>query len=436
MSSVSTTAGDVKILITLKNLAFTSMSILRFDVFNAMNTIPTGEFVLADKGSDFVIANSGDYGVIYFTDTSDTNMEKASAIPFIIDEMTQVEQSGADTAYKIKWTAGTKESLRNSTRAFKGTSLEALVDICEYHDYKALDLLSKTDFEKPSDSMTWRYIQDSMWESFDTVISKSYMKNDFLFWAFDDVNNCIKISTLNLERALDNSHLFMFADNASSSKSEVKKRLTEPAVTIWTYNGDSRANELGKNRKKLFPNISFSGVGDTDLNQAGFRKGCFSSVLKSMGDDKQSEIQDITDLKDPNDVFGDLQVRRHWPNNTHKMYSLSDVYRDYKMATYGKVMYVRVYNTIGPAIGTKASILALNNDLKVRGANVDTTYTDTYILAEKQIRFTTVERNNTGRLKGSGNDEMVTILKFVSDNYGTSGLEDTMKFINTMKEVK
>ena len=155
-----------------------------------------------------------------------------------------------------------------------------------------------------------------------------------------------------------------------------------------------------------------------------------------MGDDKQSEIQNITDLKDPNDVFGDLQVRRHWPNNTHKMYSLSDVYRDYKMATYGKVMYVRIYNTIGPAIGTKASILALNNDLKVRGANIDTTYTDTYILAEKQIRFTTVERNTTGRLKGSGNDEMVTILKFVSDNYGTAGLEDTMKFINAIKEVK
>lgn len=436
MSSVSTTAGEVKIMIQLDNLVFTSASLLRFDVYNAMNTIPSGLFVLVDKNSDFVVAKSGDYGTMYFTDTSDTNMEKASEIPFIIDEMTQIEHNGANSAYQIKWSAGNKSALRTTTRAFKGTSLEALMDICEYHENLGVELLTDLEFEKPNDSMTWRYIQDNMWESLESVVSRSYMKNDYLFWAFDDVNNYIKISSLNLEKSLEDSHLFIHSDNGSSAGREVRRRYVEPEVTVWAYNGETRANELGKNRAKLFPNVAFSGVSDTDLNQAGFKKACFASVLKSMGDDKQAEMQDITGLNDTNEVFGDLQVRRHWPNNTHKMYSLSDVYRDYKISTYGKVMYVKIYNNVGPSIGTKASILAMSNDMKVRGLNIDTTYTDTYILAEKAIHFGTAEGTTTGRVKGTGNDEMITILKFVSDNFGTNGLDDTLKFINMMKEAK
>lgn len=434
MSSVATSIGDVKIVIQFDNYVFTSTSILRFDLVNSMNKIPTGEFVMVDTNSNFVVAKSGDYGTIFFTDTSDNNEEKASAIPFIVDNMSKVENSGSNTSYRVKWTAGTKESIRKTTRAFKGTSLEALMDVCEYHKYLGIEILTDLEFEKPTDSMTWRFIQDNMWEAFHTVVDQSYMKNDYIFWVFDDVNNYIKISSLNLEKSLDDKHLFIYSDNANAATSEVKKRFTEPEVTIWTYNGDIRDNEV--DRKKLFPNVSLSGIRETNYNQAGFKKACFSKVLQSMGDSKQAEIQAYTGLDDNRDVFGDLQVVRHWPNNTHKMYSLAKTYRDYKRATYTKIMYLKIYNTLGPSIGSKVSVMALSDDIKVRGENLDTVYTDTYIVSDKQIRFTTIEGTTTGRLKGTGNNELVTIIKLVSDNYGTSGFDETINFINTMKDIK
>lgn len=434
MSSVQATAGsNLSIIVQFDDIVFTSASLLKFRYSNALNTPPSGEMVLVDMNSDLMVTRSGDYGELIFTITNDNNTAKASSIHFIVDEMNQIENSGANTTYQIKWSAGNQNALTNKTRAFKGTSLEAMMDICESHKYLGVETLTGVKFDKPSDSMTWRYIQDDMWGALDTVVDHSYLKNDYLYWVYDDVNNYIKISSFNLEYNLDDRHMFIFSDNAHTGTSEAKKTLNDPKITIWTYGADRRLNTLGKNRNKLFPNVSFSGIVDTKFEQAGIRKACFSSVLKSMGDDKQTEIKELTGAQD-DEVFGPLQVRRHAPNNTYKMYSVSDIYRDYRMATYGKVILIKVFNSIGPPLGTTAVIIAFANDHKVRTNALDTTYSDKYILVDKYVEYSTVVATGTAGIKPSGTAETVTLLKYVSNNYGTTGFENVSALTDMLKD--
>lgn len=434
MSSVVTGAGsNLFIFIRINDVLFTSNSLLKFDINVKLNEAPSGEFVIIDRNSDLLDATSGNYGQFYYSNTSDGPTDKASGLTFVIDEMSQLQNTTGNTAYTVKWSAGNKLALRKSTRAFNGSSLEALIDVCEYHKYAAVEQLTSTDYETPADSMTWRYIQDDMWEALNTVVNRSYMKGDYIYWAFDDVNNVIKASTFNFEKSLEDKHLFIYSDNSNTDTTEVKSVITEPSATIWSYNEKTYANDLGKNRNKLFPNVSFTGIVDAELEEAEFRRNSFSEVLKSMGDESYDKVQAYTGINGETDVFGDLKLRRHWPNNIHKMYSFADIYRDYKLATYGKVVFLKVYNTVGPPIGSKCAVLAYGNDRVIRGINLDLTYTDNYILVQKFTRYSSAISTTTARTKSSGTAETYTILKFVSDNYGTEGFNDLEPFIKSLE---
>lgn len=436
MSSVQAVAGaNLSIIIQFNDIVFTSASLLKFKYFNAINEVPSGEFILNDSNSDLVVTRSGDFGELFFVNNSDNNSAKAGALQFIIDEINQIYNSGSNTTYQIKWTAGNRNALTNKTRTFKGTSLESMLEICKVHKYLGVSTLSDVEFEKPSDSMKWMYIQDDMWEALTATVNHSYLKNDYLYWVYDDVNSYIKFSTFNLEYSLEDHHMFVFSESARTGTSEVKKTISEPNITVWAYGADVRSNILGRNRDKLFPNVSFSGVVDTKIEQAGIRNTCFSSILKSMGDNKQDDIKEIVGVEGETEVFGELKVRRHAPNNTHKMYSVSDIYRDYRISTYGKQITVKIHNSIGPPLGTTAVIVALANDRKVRTNGIDTTFSDKYILVNKYVEYYTVLPTTTAGIKPTGTAEAVTILTYVSQNYGSEGLSHVVNLSKQLSEV-
>jgi len=136
MSSVQAVAGaNLSIVIQFNDIVFTSASLLKFKYFNSINEKPSGEFILNDGNSDLVVTHSGDFGEIFFVNNTDNNTAKAGSIPFIIDEMNQVLNSGSNTTYQIKWSAGNRNAITNNTRAFKGTSLESMMEICKIHKY-------------------------------------------------------------------------------------------------------------------------------------------------------------------------------------------------------------------------------------------------------------------------------------------------------------
>jgi hypothetical protein len=271
-----------------------------------------------------------------------------------------------------------------------------------------------------------------MWEALSTVVNNSYLKNDYLFWTYDETHDYLRLSTLGFEKARQDTNLFVYSTNAYTSGDESKVKIKKPELTIWAYDSMVRSEEVGKSREHLFPNVSFSGVVDTELKQAKFNKNCFADVVNSMGDDKQNEIIAGTGMDDKTNTYGNLQVKRHYPNNGHKMYSIADTYRKYKLHTYNKILYITIYNSLGPAVGTKCSVLVNGNNIKIRGYNVDTTYTDSYIIDSKFVTYTTNVVKTTGRTVSTGTALFSTTLRLISDNFGDSGYKAVLDLIDQM----
>lgn len=426
MSSVNATSNGILIVVKFGNVTFTSSEITNFDLINSINGVPQGQFYVNDKNSDFLKQKSGDYGMMLFRDTTGDGSQSLGAIPFIIDEFAQESDASSNTLYRIKWSAGFPSILGKKSYAFKGSSFDAILDIAKQYEMKITEFISTTKYNKPSDSMTWRCIQSNMWESLTNVVNHSYLKNDYLYWAYDETKDNLKLSTLGFEKARETKYLMMYSTNAYTSTDETKLALHEPDVIIWSYDTAKRSEEVGKSREYLFPNVSFSGTVDTEVKQAQFKKACFSDVLKSMGDDKQETVLKTTSMSDKTTVYGQLKVKRHYPNNGHKMYSIADTYRDYKFHTYNKILYLTVYNSLGPPLGSKCSVIVNGKDMKIKGANIDETYTDTYILVDKYVQYTTNIVSTTGRTHSSGNAKFMTTLRLVSDNMGMSGYQEVM----------
>jgi len=432
--STKSTGLNVTFAIELQGAVFNNATIVAFAYNNSINQKPSGEFILVDSNSDTLIERSGDFGSIIFSNVTDTTTDKTTILPFIVDDMMRINVSNSNSTYKITWSAGTKETMVLNTRAVKGSSIDAMVDVAKFFKYKLVERMSDAKYDKPSDSMIWRYISDDMWDSFERTINRSYLYNDYLYWAFDDVNNCVKLSSFKFEDAMEDKNLFIYSDNAKSSSDTVKTYVDKPKLTIWSYGDSSRQNNIGSNKDKLFPNVAFSGVNNGEMNQAGCQGPCFNSVLKSTGDNSQDMIMKNTGLTGKNDVFGKLEVVRNYPNNTHKMYSLAPTIRKYKLATYGKALYIQLYNTLGPEIGSKVSVVYFGADRKVRGMNVDTTYTDRYIITEKRVKYTTVTGNMRGNTVAKDSTEVSVMLKLVSDHLGTEGFDDVSKILDQIKD--
>lgn len=424
---------NIQIFVLINGATIMQGDLVNFQYNCAINGIPNGSFIMIDRNNAFMSsANSGIYGRFYLSDTSDGLDGKASYIDFIIDELKQLNNTPPNVTYLIKWSAGTPIAINNSTFAFTGNSIEAINDIAKRHSYGMADYLTGN-IDSPTDTMTWRFIQDNMWQQFDTVVSKSWLKGDYLFWTMDDVNNTLKVSSLNHEKSLEDKNVFVYSINAMTSTQDAITVVDNPSFTIWRYDKDIRLNMLGTNRSKLFPDVSFTGVVDTDLKASGYKKLCFVDMLKSAGDVKQQQILEKSALSDPTVTYGPLVVRRHFPNNVHKFYAGADVFREREVATYAKVMYLNVYNKVGPALGSKNCIIALSKDSKVSGLGIDETYSDNYILVEKSINFSTSTQTLGGQAP-SGNELMVTTLKFVSDTIDGSGLESVNKILNQLDQ--
>jgi uncharacterized protein (UPF0147 family) len=424
--------SELNIVIQFGNNVITHADLLDFEVHNAINEIPSGQFLLIDKNADLDSLKSGDFGVIIFTNTSSDKTEKMSALTFIIDEIINEDVVAANAVIRIRWSAGNKEQLKKKTRSFSGNSADAITDIFEVSNAKKI---SFPDVPKPTDNMVWRYVQENMWEQLFSAVNKSFFRNDYLFWAWDDVNDAFKISSLNIEDSVEDRYIIMQSTGAMSSTEMSKVNLDNPKFTIWYYDGNRQMNDLGRNKDKLFPNVSFSGIRDTDLLSTGLRKATFSEMLREIGDTKYDDVLKSTDMNEVDDVFGDFKMRRHWPNNVHKMYSFADIYREYKISTCCKVLSVRIYNNVGPSLGSKVTVFKASDDYLVRGMSMDVNFSDKYYVQEKLIIYKP-SSELTPRGPKTSNKPLVTILKLISDNFAKTGEEHIAKISKQLESFK
>ncbi len=407
------TGSNLGLMLAMDENIFTHASVSNFTMSNIINMKPICDLSVIDTQSSFVRERSLGFLSIYLTNTTDDVTEKSSRLAGIIDDIENEKQVSGNSVQRIKWSAGTESQLINNTKAWNGSSSEVLGKIFEERNTSVNNMT--TGNIDATDNMWWRFPQDTMWESLESCVKHSYIRDDYLFWAWDDVNDNYKVSSFNLEMAQSDRYILVESESAKTSTAAGLALLDNPKVSVWSFDNRIKRNELGKNRDKLFPNLHFAGTREGEYKDASIQKGCFSEVLADMGDMSQQTIAQATDIKDPLTTFGPRIVKRHWPNNTHKYYSLAEMYREYKLATYGKVIYVQLYNQVGPPIGSKVTVLTAGNDYKTRGFSLDRFASDKYILVEKYFDWGTEKPNRI--LKTSPvSSEWVTTLKLVSNN--------------------
>lgn len=425
--------NGLQIMIQFSNgLVHDLTSLVDFYFIQAMNTRPVGVFRIADYGSKGIRINNGDFANLIFTKTSDNvQKEKASIITILIDKITADQTDGPNTLYSINFSVTTKEQLKKKTIAYKGNSIDALQSIID--DYKGNYSTFSNLSSKCADKMTWRIVSDNMWEQLNTVVSKSFIPNDFLYWCWDDVNNTFKISSFNSELQYDEYQLAITDNDNIAPSDTVMTFLQKPNITLYKYNGDKRYNDLGKNRNLLFPNVAFTGVREGKMQECLVKGTCFEDTLSAMGDNSRSKILAASGLDDNKVAYGELKVIRNWPNNVHNMYSVAPVYRDYKISTFAKKMNIQLHNVMGPVIGSKFGVLAMGLGYKTSGRiEYDNQYSDSYIVASKIISYDSNTTDKFGRtVNGSG--PINSTITLMSSNLDTTDdyIQDILKKLGT-----
>lgn len=426
-------SSNLHILIEIGNSIYSQGSIQFFQYMNKMNDKPSGEFVIEDSSNDFLKLKSGDFGNIIFTATSDDPSSKLSIINFVITSIQKEKVVSTNNIYRISWYAGNKNMILTTTKAFTGNSIDALENILTTSDVENINAFP-SGVTKSTDVMTWRCIQENMWQQLGTIVEKSFLKNDYIFWCFDDVNNNYKISSLETEKSYVDRYVVIESSDSITTTEFGKIFLNSTNFTIWKYDLSHQSNDIGQYRDKLFPNVSFLGIRDTNILSVSIGSNTFSDLLLQIGDDRQKDILEYTGLTDPNDSFSSVKVRRHWVNNTHSNYSFADLYRDYKISTYCKKIDVVIYNNIGPPIGSKVSLIKLGDTYKISGFSINEEYSDSYILQEKFISYDTISRvTNKGPIPK--NAHIITTLRLVSDNFNKTGTEHIKNIIKKLESL-
>ena len=411
------TETGLQISLLLPNgLAYNTSSFANFTYVTSLNTQPAGVIKLIDYESTISI-NSGDFITIVFSNTSDDGITpKASRFTAVIDEVLLLKTDGPNTMYEMSYTVCNKLQLQKKTQAYKGTSVDAMVSVLESYNqaHSVFPELSNI----CSDKMIWRLVSDDMWEQLTNIVSYSHAPGDMIFWVWDEVNNCVKISSLNKERSFDEYQVFMPTVDAVTDTANASEHSSTKNLTIHKYLSEIRANDLGKNRKSLFPNIAFSGVRDGKMQDCKIAGGCLDDTLNAMGHDIRKKALAASDLSDPKATFGDLKVIRNWPNNTHQFYSTAPTARDMKISIFAKKLTIQTYNNIGPAIGTKVGVASMILGYKTEGKlKLDPLYTDSYIVTMKTISYDPYMVNKKGGKVNAGNP-ITTTFVLRSDNFG------------------
>lgn len=125
-------SSELNIILQFNGVLFTHADLLNFSYNNKINGRPFGEFLLVDRNSDFVRATSGDFGQLFFSNTTDVKAEKFSVLDFIIDGITRENTIAANNVFKIKWSSGDKRQLTKKTRSFSGISIDALEEVFSF----------------------------------------------------------------------------------------------------------------------------------------------------------------------------------------------------------------------------------------------------------------------------------------------------------------
>lgn len=381
----------------------------RFVMNIPMNGVPYGILTVKNVDDANVVIHTGEYGIMKFNNTGSKAMD-GTALTFVVIDSSPIEiVPGTNNSYQtISYRLGSFETMDTRTLQKYGTSTETMQQVFRHRkiDDPVIVIPPKT----TGDMMNWIVVKSDMEQTLNDVVEHSFLEGDYVYYTFSTDKCNYLVSSVNRSKDYYNHQLLMFYVNAKRGGNASMFYDSDSGYKTWFFTTDTRWSDIGKNKKDLFPHITYMTLTDNKPDVGLCDNPCFSKLLKGAGYTNQDEID--KSFGPSGYSFGTAYTIRDCTINTHNMYQVSPIIRRRYMASLGKKMTVALTNLIGPDVGSSVYVYTKSKELRDDFSRPDPIYCDEYVVLSKQI----VKNDNMGNGQATAEDTIVTILTLGSAN--------------------
>lgn len=433
--------NSIGLSIVIGNVAVTD-GVSEFTMEFPLNGFPYGEFTVTLPTSFTVKIKSGIYGALTFIDSGHSYFENSS-IPLYIVSARRMVRNDNMMEYSCKFIVGTPVTMCRHTMAVPAcTSVDAFVNAFKSAGIEGMEDRLTPAGVSPVDSMVWRFVNADCAEIGNDIVGHSCIPGEYSVWGYNERTGNIFIT--GYSTAIKNCVDYMlYSPNAKQATGGNCIVESSTGKTLWLYGNERKGNVQGELREAMFPDIVTSSVTAGEASISSCKCDCFGELASQVGAKNNDTVREEYGLSndnkaDNNDVYGELVVVSDFPNNTHKYYPVAEMLRGRLAAEYGKVMFVDIYNDVGPVVGTGVALFTLMPDFGANGPATDMTFTDRYVVVSKKV---TRKSMMSGGIIGSANPDetpvMVTTLTLVSNGSGdVSVVEDLNSLLQSLRQAK
>lgn len=400
--------------VAIGDLMFTDESIRNMTLFNGLNALPNGMFDIVMPATSSVVLTSGTYGSLFIINSGyDIDMK---GVPIYIEDVAQDSRNETSIFITIKWTLGFPDMHKQRTMALTGTSTAVIQELFKGLNLPYTNKLVDAEMDNADDSQVWRLINCSFDDALNEITEHAYVPNDFLFWCYNETAVSFEVSSFGVSKDKGSPQAIVYSPDAMTSTGRAMKTNSANGGRMWMYYIESRENNKGKQRDKMFPNMLFFSLTEGKPEVGACNGTCLNVIMKRLGTTDGAVEQENYETGTEAQTYGEMKVIEDFPNNHHKMYALAQTMRERQLAEYSKVMQVGVFNNLGPAVGTRVAVLTYPTTKGNGIIEPDECFTDIYIVLSKTIvKDTTVKEGLLNNESATMAADVITTLTLVSN---------------------
>ena len=383
--------------------------ITKFVLNIPLNGVPYGIATVQNVDDANAIIHTGEYGIMKFNNTGSKELDN-TPLTFVVMGASTIEVvNGTNNSFQnISFRLGAFETMDTRTFQKYGTSTETMKQVFKHRqiDEPVIVIPPKT----TGDMMNWIVVKSDMEQTLNDIVEHSFLEGDYVYYAFSTEKCNYVVSSINRSKEYYKHQLLMYYVNAKRGGNASMFTDSDSGYVTWFYTTDNRWSDAAKNKKDLFPHITYMTLTDNKPDVGLCDNPCFSKLLAGAGYTNQEEIDNA--FGPAGYSFGDAYMIRDCTVNTHNMYQVSPFIRRRYIASLGKKMSVTLTNLTGPDVGSSVYVYAKSKELRDDFSAPDKIYCDEYIVLAKQIVKNDVMKNGSS----SSEDTLVTVVTLGSPN--------------------
>lgn len=387
-------------------------SVRDLQIIFSMNALPEGK-VTCVLNHDTAIPVGGAYGFMRLADTN--NGANDMDIGIYVKQVNQEENTADSVVLTFDFIVGSKLSdMKLINFACTGTSIAAMKECITRAGMTPL--VKYMDNGKNADLMTWRLINGNMDEHLNYILSHSYVPSDIVYWGLDETTGKVVISTFNTEKASKSkSFLFYSTDSMTTTTNAAYRPKNAPGTTVYKYGVIERGDNTSVWRGQMFPNLVVDTTNNNGEKETGDCGGeCLDVIMSTAGATPIPKA--MKPPKGSAGVYSEPKLAMAFPQNGHKKFAVAETIRGRLLSEYGRVAKVRIYNHLGPRVGSCVYLVVPNSKIREGDVMPDRDYTARYIVMRKVVsKVTQTSAGNLGNTKNNMTNEYETFLELATN---------------------